>query len=104
MHGEGDQALGNATLQIATLEERQTRYVMRVKPADRYTRTAVPALILQAQNLPHELYRSLTGDRGEEMASHKRFSLAADIQVYFSDPQNPWQRRINEHPNGLLRQ
>lgn len=103
-HWEGDLLFGNATSQIATLVERQTRYVMLVKLADRNTRTVVPALILHARNLPKELYRSLTWDRGKEMASHKRFTLATDIQVYFCDPQNPWQRGTNENTNGLLRQ
>ncbi len=77
---------------------------MRVKLADRNTHTAVPALILHAQALPQELYQSLIWDRGKEIASHKRFSLATDIQAYFYDPQNPRQRGTDENTNGLLRQ
>jgi Transposase and inactivated derivatives, IS30 family len=54
--------------------------------------------------LAQELYKSLTWDRGKEMAVHKRFTLATDIKVYFYDSHNPWQRRTNENTNGLLRQ
>lgn len=103
-HWEGDLLFGNATSQLATLVEQQTRYVMLVKLADRNTHTVVPAPILHDRNLPKELYRSLTWDRGKEMTAHKRFTLATDIQVYFCDPQNPWQRGTNENTNGLLRQ
>jgi IS30 family transposase len=68
------------------------------------TETVVNALIKHARRLPQELYKSLTCDRGHEMAAHKRFTLATDIKVYFCDPQNPWQRGTNENTNGLLRQ
>ncbi len=68
------------------------------------TETVINALIKQAHKLPKELYRSLTWDRGKEMADHKRFTLATDIKVYFCDPQSPWQRGSNENTNGLLRQ
>ena len=64
----------------------------------------IDALIRHAHKLPRELYKSLTWDRGKEMADHKRFSLATDIDVYFCDPQSPWQRGSNEQINGLLRQ
>ena len=64
----------------------------------------VSALIAQAKKLPTELYKSLTWDRGKELADHRRFSLATDIDVYFCDPQSPWQRGSNENTNGLLRQ
>ncbi|WP_158897063.1 MULTISPECIES: IS30 family transposase, partial [unclassified Pseudomonas] len=84
--------------------ERHSRYVMLVKVAGKDTQTVVDALIENALRLPQELYRSLTWDRGKEMAAHKRFTLATDIQVYFCDPQNPWQRGTNENTNGLLRQ
>lgn len=103
-HWEGDLLFGNSTSQIATLVERHTRYVMLVKVAGKDTETVINALIKNARKLPQELYKSLTWDRGKEMADHKRFTLATDIKVYFCDPQNPWQRGTNENTNGLLRQ
>jgi len=77
---------------------------MLVKVAGKDTETVINALIKHARKLPQELYKSLTWDRGKEMADHQRFTLATDIQVYFCDPQNPWQRGSNENTNGLLRQ
>jgi IS30 family transposase len=103
-HWEGDLLFGSHNSQIATLVERQTRYVMLVKVGGNDTETVVNALIKNARKLPQELYKSLTWDRGKEMADHKRFTLATQIQVYFCDPQNPWQRGSNENTNGLLRQ
>lgn len=103
-HWEGDLLFGSKNSQIATLVERQTRYVMLVKVAGKDTETVINGLIKNARKLPQELYKSLTWDRGKEMADHKRFTLATDIKVYFCDPQNPWQRGSNENTNGLLRQ
>jgi len=103
-HWEGDLLFGGRNSQIATLVERSTRYVMLVKVAGKDTETVVNALIENARKLPQELYKSLTWDRGKEMADHKRFTLATNIKVYFCDPQNPWQRGTNENTNGLLRQ
>ncbi len=103
-HWEGDLVCGSGNSQIATLVERHTRYVMLVKVARKDTETVINALIKNARKLPQELYKSLTWDRGSEMADHKRFTLATDIQVYFCDPQNPWKRGSNENTNGLLRQ
>jgi IS30 family transposase len=103
-HWEGHLLFGSHNSQIATLVERQTRYVMLVKVAGKDTQTVIDALIQHAIKLPQELYKSLTWDRGKELADHKRFKLATDIQVYFCDPQNPWQRGYNENTNGLLRQ
>lgn len=90
--------------QIATLVERQTRYVMLAKVASKDTETVVDALIKTTRKLPQELNKSLTWEHGKEMAGHKRFTLATDIQVYFCDPRSPWQRGSNENTNGLLRQ
>lgn len=103
-HWEGDLLFGRSNSQIATLVERQTRYVMLAKVDGKDTETVINVLIKQAHSLPRELYQSLTWDRGKEMAEHKRFTLATDIKVYFCDPQNPWQRGSNENTNGLLRQ
>jgi IS30 family transposase len=103
-HWEGDLVFGSGNSQIATLVERQTRYVMLVKLEGKDSQTVVNALIKNARKLPQELYKSLTWDRGTEMHGHKRFTLATDIQVYFCDPQSPWQRGSNENTNGLLRQ
>ena len=103
-HWEGDLIFGTQGSQIATLVERHTRYVMLAKVNGKDTETVITALIKQAHKLPAELYKSLTWDRGKEMADHKRFTLATDITVYFCDPQNPWQRGSNENTNGLLRQ
>jgi len=103
-HWEGDLLSGTKNSYIATLVERHTRYVMLAKLANKDTRTVVSALIKQAKKLPNELYKSLTWDRGKELADHRRFSLATDIDVYFCDPQSPWQRGSNENTNGLLRQ
>lgn len=103
-HWEGDLLCGTKESQIATLVERQSRYLILVKVPSKDTKTVVDALITQARKLPRELYKSLTWDRGSEMAGHKNFSLATDIKVYFCDPQQPWQRGSNENTNGLLRQ
>lgn len=103
-HWEGDLLCGSNNSQIATLVERQSRYLMLVKLPGKDTGAVTNALIKNARKLPHELYKSLTWDRGKEMAGHKRFTLATDIQVYFCDPHHPWQRGTNENTNGLLRQ
>ena len=103
-HWEGDLIFGTNNSQIATLVERHTRCVMLAKVNGKDTETVINALIKQAHKLPRELYKSLTWDRGSEMAEHQRFTLATDIDVYFCDPQSPWQRGSNENTNGLLRQ
>ena len=103
-HWEGDLIAGSKNSYIATLVERQTRYVMLAKVDNRTTDALVRALIKQSRTLPGELYKSLTWDRGSELAAHKDFTLATDIQVYFCDPKSPWQRGSNENTNRLLRQ
>ena len=103
-HWEGDLVFGSHNSQIAKLVERRTRYVMLVKLDGKNSQTVVNALIKHSHKLPQELYKSLTWDRGTEMHAHKQFTLATDIQVYFCDPQSPWQRGSNENTNGLLRQ
>jgi IS30 family transposase len=103
-HWEGDLLIGTNNSQIATLVERHTRYVMLARVPGKDSETVINALIRQAHKLPRELYKSLTWDRGKEMADHQRFTLDTDIKVYFCDPQSPWQRGSNENTNGLLRQ
>ena len=103
-HWEGDLIEGPNKSYIATLVERQTRDVMLAKVENKTTDTVIKALIKQSGKLPEELYKSLTWDRGAEMSGHKKFTLATDIQVYFCDPQSPWQRGSNENTNRLLRQ
>jgi IS30 family transposase len=103
-HWEGDLLCGSKNSFIVTLVERHSRYVMLAKVPNRETQTVVNALIKQAQKLPDELYKSLTWDRGKELADHERFTMETDIDVYFCDPQSPWQRGSNENTNRLLRQ
>jgi len=103
-HWEGDLIAGSNNSYIATLVERHTRYAMLAKVKNKDTESVVSALIKQAKKLPSELYKSLTWDRGHELADHQRFTLATDIQVYFFDPSSPWQRGSNENTNRLLRQ
>ena len=103
-HWEGDLIAGSNNTYIATLVERHTRYVMLAKVKSKDTETVISALIKQSKKLPVELYKSLTWDRGTELADHQRFTLATNIDVYFCDPRSPWQRGSNENTNGLLRQ
>jgi IS30 family transposase len=103
-HWEGDLIGGSRNSYVATLVERHSRYVMLVKVANKDTESVVTALIKQSKKLPSELYRSLTWDRGKELADHKRLALAADVEIYFCDPRSPWQRGSNENTNRLLRQ
>lgn len=103
-HWEGDLIVGSNNSYIATLVERHTRYVMLARVTDRKSETVIKALIKQSHKLPTQLYKSLTWDRGRELADHKHFTLATDIDVYFCDPYSPWQRGSNENTNRLLRQ
>ena len=103
-HWEGDLIIGSKNSQIATLVERKTSYVLLAKVDRKDSKTVIDVLIKQAHKLPCELYKSLAWDRGSEMAQHKRFTLATDINVYFCDPSSPWQRGSNENTNRLLRQ
>lgn len=103
-HWEGDLVAGSRNSYIATLVERQSRYVMLVKVKNKDTESVVSALIKQSKKLPNELYKSLTWDRGKELADHQRFTMATNVDVYFCDPSSPWQRGSNENTNRLLRQ
>ena len=103
-HWEGDLIAGSGNSFIATLVERKTRYVMLAKVSNKDSHSVIQALIKQSRKLPKELYRSLTWDRGCEMAGHKGFTLATDIDVFLCEPHSPWQRGTNENTNRLLRQ
>ncbi len=103
-HWEGDLISGKHNSHIATLVERHSRFVMLVKVAGKDTLTVTNALAQKMRKLPVELRRSLTWDRGAELTAHQQFTIASNMQVYFCDPQSPWQRGSNENTNGLLRQ
>jgi len=103
-HWEGDLLRGAGNSHVVTLVERSSRFVMLLKVSGKDTATVVAALSRHVRRLPATLRRSLTWDRGHEMAQHKSFTMATDVQVYFCDPQSPWQRGSNENTNGLLRQ
>lgn len=103
-HWEGDLITGSKNTHIATLVERHSRFTMLVKVPGKDTASVVGALILQVRRLPVALRRSLTWDRGMEMAAHKQFTVATKVRIYFCDPHSPWQRGTNENTNRLLRQ
>ncbi|OUS31939.1 IS30 family transposase [Gammaproteobacteria bacterium 45_16_T64] len=103
-HWEGDLIEGSKNSYIATLVERHSRYLMLLKIADSKTATVIAALIRHANKLPDELYKSLTWDRGPELAAHKTITMETNIDVYFCDPGSPWQRGTNENTNRLIRQ
>jgi IS30 family transposase len=103
-HWEGDLLRGSGNSHVVTLVERRSRFCMLVKTPGKDSSTVVAVLSQHVGQLPAELRRSLTWDRGLEMAQHKTFTMATDMQVYFCDPQSPWQRGSNENTNGLLRQ
>ena len=103
-HWEGDLLSGGKNSYIATFVERHSRFLMLIKVRSKETEAVVTALSQRVRKLPATLRRSLTWDRGLEMAKHKEFTIATDVQVYFCDPQSPWQRGSNENTNLLLRQ
>lgn len=103
-HWEGDLLAGAANTHVATLVERHSRFLLLVRVDGKDTQSVVGALTSQAKVLPEQLRKSLTWDRGTELAAHAQFTIATDLSVYFCDPQSPWQRGSNENTNGLLRQ
>ena len=106
-HWEGDLLIGSrqSAAAIATLVERQTRYLQLVSlPEGTEAERVAEALARSITTLPAKLRRSLTWDQGSEMSEHRRFSVETGVEVYFCDPRSPWQRGTNENTNGLLRQ
>ena len=104
-HWEGDLLVGGGhDSQVATLVERQSRYVIVIRLPTKDSTTVVRALARRVQRLPAGLMRSLTWDRGTELADPRDFTIATNVQVYFCDPRSPWQRGSNDNTNGLLRQ
>lgn len=103
-HWEGDLICGTNSSQVATTVERHSRYVVLTKVASSHSPVVVKAVARQFRKLPDHLCKSLTWDRGKEMAAHKQFTVDTKMQVYFCDPKSPWQRGSNENTNGLLRQ
>ncbi len=103
-HWEGDLVEGSRGTFIATLVERRSRFVILVKLPEKRTDVVVSALIKAVRKLPTALRKSLTWDRGSELADHANFTVATDVKVFFCDPYSPWQRGSNENTNGLLRQ
>ena len=104
-HWEGDLLIGSGASGIATLVERTSRYTQLVALPGGYRAEPVRAALAKSiGSLPSQLRRSLTWDQGKEMAEHAQFTVDSGVQVYFCDPNSPWQRGTNENTNGLLRQ
>jgi IS30 family transposase len=103
-HWEGDLLSGTNNTHMVTLVERHSRFAMLIKVRSKDTASVIGALRKRVRKLPQQLRRSLTWDRGKEMADHKNFTVATKVQVYFCDPRSPWQRGSNENTKGLLRQ
>jgi IS30 family transposase len=103
-HWEGDLLMGACQSSIVTLVERQSRFVLLIRLPNKASATVVAALARGVRRVPHGLMKSLTWDRGTELAAHRAFTVATDVAVYFCDPHSPWQRGSNENTNGLLRQ
>jgi IS30 family transposase len=103
-HWEGDLIVGAKSSYVATLVERRSRYVLLAKLDSKSSTTVVDALTALIKGLPDNMMRTLTWDRGTELAQHARLTVSTDVQVYFCDPRSPWQRGTNENTNGLLRQ
>lgn len=96
--------MGRDKSAIGTLVERSTRYVMLFRVAKPTAEIVRVEMTQKIMHLPAQLRKSITWDRGKEMAQHRQFTIDSGIQIYFCDPRSPWQRGSNENTNGLLRQ
>ena len=103
-HWEGDLICGTKKSYIATLVERTSRFTVLAKVNGNDTNSVISAITNKISDLPSQLKQSLTWDRGMELAKHKQFTIDTKVEVYFCDPQAPWQRGTNENTNRLLRQ
>jgi len=102
-HWEGNLISGSKNSHIATLGERHSRFTLLAKLNGKDTQSVISALIREVKKLPNELRQSLTWNRGSEMAQHKKFTLATNVQVYFCDPRSPWQRGTNDNTSRTSR-
>ncbi|KDT40648.1 integrase core domain protein [Escherichia coli 3-105-05_S3_C2] len=103
-HWEGDLVSGTKNSHIATLVDRKSRYTIILRLRGKDSVSVNQALTDKFLSLPSELRKSLTWDRGMELARHLEFTVSTGVKVYFCDPQSPWQRGTNENTNGLIRQ
>ena len=104
-HWEGDLLMGRRSASaLGTLVERTTRTTLLVPLRTKDATSVRRAFAREMRTLPQQMRRSLTYDRGKEMAEHRLFTATTGIKVYFAHPQSPWERGTNENTNGLLRQ
>ena len=101
---EGDLVTGSGNTHIATLVDRKTRFTLILKLKGKDSISVNNALIDAFKKLPSVMKKSLTWDRGMELAKHVEFTKVTNIPVFFCDPQSPWQRGTNENTNSLIRQ
>jgi IS30 family transposase len=103
-HWEGDLIIGCDGTAIGTLVERSTRFTILLHlPGDHTADTVAAAMIREMGQLPDHLRRSITWDRGTELAEYAKIQTALEATLYFCDPHSPWQRGTNENTNRLLR-
>ena len=91
------------TSAIGTIVERQTRYLLLIKLEANDAKTVRKAFAKKLREFPESLRKTLTYDRGKEMADHAKFTISTGMKVFFCDPHSPWQRGTNENTNGLIR-
>lgn len=105
-HWEGDLILGNkqSNSALGTLVERTTRLTLLVELTAKDALSVAEAFSKTFSTIPEAFKKTLTYDRGSEMSQHMLFTKKTHINVFFADPQSPWQRGTNENTNGLIRQ